>query len=276
MSLKSIFYITVSLLIYLPVFSAHVESYEIPPDSHTVQSYGTATRTHLPSRFTLLNWNIEKAKQGEAWAIDFVKLKNKFDLVILQEATSDEIFMNQLKVKNDILWNYFISWISIIDRSSTGLVIGSQARPTSLSFSRTVDFEPILNTPKLTSYQTYKVEGLNSTELLIINIHAINFVSVEKFGRQIQQVMDRVDTHQGPVIFVGDMNTWNKKRLALLMIETKKRNLVWYDFERPDVRGMHSKLDHIFVRGLKVNEIKSLTNINSSDHYPISADFEIL
>lgn len=275
MSYKFFGSIVSCVLISLPVLSAVVGDFEVPPDSQSVHSVGTATRAHLPSRFTLLNWNVEKAKQGETWVSDFLDLQNKYDLFVVQEATSDDVFMNALKQKKDTLWNNFISWINIIDRSSTGLVIGSQAQPTSISFARTIDFEPILKTPKLTSYQTYIVEGLKNSELLLINIHAINFVTLEKFNRQIQQVMEQIDRHSGPVIFVGDMNTWSKKRFNLLLAETQKRNLVWFDFERPDVKGIHSDLDHVFVRGLKVVQVKSLTHVVSSDHFPISAEFEV-
>lgn len=276
MSLKLICSSVAILLLSLPACAISSGGYEIPKDVQTVQTIGRAKVSQLPTRFSLLNWNIEKAKQGEVWANDFVKLQSNYDLVLIQEAVSDEVFMKSLQEKKDTMWNYFVAWIRNENKSTSGLVMGSHVKPSTVSFSRTVDTESFIKTPKLTSYQTYKVKGLKNSELLVANIHAINFVSLEKFGRHIQQVMDRVDAHKGPVIFVGDMNTWNKKRVALLMEETKKRNLVWYDFERPEVKGMHSKLDHIFVRGLKVNEVKSLTSITSSDHYPISAEFEVL
>lgn len=276
MSLKLICSSALILFLSLPACAISSGGYEIPKDFQTVQTIGQAKMAQLPARFSLLNWNIEKAKQGEVWANDFTKLQKNYDLILIQEAVSDEVFIKSLQEKKDTLWNYFVAWIRNENKSTSGLVMGSQVQPSTVSFTRTVDTESFIKTPKLTSYQTYKVKGLKNSELLVVNIHAINFVSLEKFGRHIQQVMDRIDRHQGPVIFVGDMNTWNKKRVALLMEETQKRNLVWYDFERPEVDGMHSKLDHIFVRGLKVSEIKSLTHITSSDHYPISAQFEVL
>lgn len=184
-------------LITLPVHAISTGGYEIPQDNQTIQSRGAAIRTELPSQFTLLNWNIEKAKQGEVWTNDFVKLQKKYDLILIQEAISDDIFMSALTEKKDTLWNYFVAWIRKENNSTSGLVIGSAVKPSTVSFARTLDFEPFLKTPKLTSFHTYKVKGLKNSELLIVNIHAINFVSLEKFGRHIQQAMDRIDAHQG-------------------------------------------------------------------------------
>ncbi len=272
---KLICSVTTILFISNHTFAISSGGYEIPKDSDTIQSIGQSVKTELPRKFKLLNWNIEKAKQGEVWANDFSKLQKSYDLVLIQEAASDEIFLTTIKERPNTIWNYFISWVRKVENTSSGLMIGSDVRPTSIFFARTVDFEPIAKTPKLTGFQTYKIQGLKKSELLVANIHAINFVSTKKFERHIQQVMDRIDLHQGPVIFVGDMNTWNKSRLELLFEAAQKRNLIWYDFERPDVKGMFSKLDHIFIRGLKVNKIKSLTDIRTSDHYPISAELEI-
>ena len=269
---------SVACLFFLsaPSFAVTSGGYEVPIDSETILTFGKSVQSELPKKFKLFDWNIEKAKQGAVWANDFSKLEKGYDLILIQEAVSDAVFVDVLRERPSTLWNYFVSWIRKTEQTSSGLVMGSQVKPTSVSFSRTEDLEPYINTPKLTSYQTYKVQGLKNTELLIINVHAINFVSTAKFSHHIQQVMNRIDSHQGPVIFVGDMNTWNKPRLDLLMTETAKRNLVWFDFERPHVKGMHSTLDHLFVRGLKVNHVQSLTDIISSDHYPISAEFEAL
>jgi endonuclease/exonuclease/phosphatase (EEP) superfamily protein YafD len=274
MSLR--FICSVVVLFSLQVFAVSSGGYEIPNDTDTIQSFGQTNQSVLPRRFSLLDWNIEKAGQGEAWVNDFTTIQKNYNLILIQEAVSDDIFMNALKARTNTLWNYFVSWFRKNDRSSSGLIVGSATQPTSISFSRTKDTEPFLKTPKLAAYQTYRVQGLQNGELLVINIHAINFVSIKKFGNHIAQVMERVDAHQGPVIFVGDMNTWSNERLKLLFRETEKRNLIWHDFERPQVSGMHSDLDHFFVRGIKVHQIKSLVDIITSDHYPISADLEIL
>lgn len=252
--------------------------YETPTATETIQFIGNAQKNELPQKFSLLNWNIEKAVQGEVWANDFKKLQPHYNVILIQEATSDSIFMNQIfdhsRTPLNGLWSYFKAWIRKEDKSTSGLAMGGLTRPTTVTFTRTEDREPFIKTTKLTAYQTYKIKN-SKKELLVINIHAINFVSTTKFSRHIQQVMDRVDQHSGPVIFVGDMNTWNKSRLAKLKELTSTRGLIHYDFERPDTKGMHSKLDHLFVRGLKVKTAQFLKDIISSDHYPISAEFEL-
>ncbi len=256
-------------------FAISSGGYVLPTDANVIQSSGSAQKTELPRKFNLLDWNIQKAKQGEVWANDFVRLQKNYDLVLIQEAISDSIFQKAVSEKPNTLSNYFVSWIRIKDQSSSGLMTSSQVKPTSTTYTRTTDVEPVISTPKLTSYETFKVQGLKNAELLVINIHAINFVAIDKFQRHIEQVMAKVDAHAGPVIFIGDMNTWNAARLKILKDMTSKRNLTWYDFPRPTVSGVHSNLDHAFVRGLKVNYLKSLTEIVSSDHFPLVGEFEV-
>lgn len=275
--MKKSFFVSAALLLLLSCQSFAVSGggYETPADTAAVQSLGKASAKQLPRRFSLFNWNIEKAKQGDAWARDFADLIQDKDLVLVQEAISDDIFSNEMKQAPGRLWNYYVAWIRKEEKNSSGLAMGSFAQPTSATFTRTTDLEPVTKTSKLASFQTYKVQGLKKGELLVINIHAINFVSTEKFQRHLQQVMDKVAVHVGPVIFVGDMNTWNKSRRKALMETTAQYGFTYYDFDRPNTPGMHEKLDHIFVKGLKVHKIESLTNILTSDHYPIVGDFEV-
>lgn len=252
--------------------------YETPKATETIEFRGYANSSELPQKFSLLSWNIEKAVQGEVWANDFKKLQPHYNVILIQEATSDSMFMNQIDYSRaplNGLWSYFKAWIRKEDKSTSGLAMGGLTRPTSVTFTRTEDREPFIQTTKLTAYQTYRIKN-SKKELLVINIHAINFVSTTKFARHVEQVMDRVDQHDGPVIFVGDMNTWNKSRLAKLKDLTSSRGLVHYDFERPNMKGMHEKLDHLFVRGLKVKTAHFLKDIVSSDHFPITAEFEFV
>ncbi len=160
--------------------------YKVPSDAQTIHTYGSSSQAQLPKKFKVLNWNIEKAKQGEAWANDFFKLQAGSDLIFIQEAVSDPLFTKTLMERKLTEWNYFVSWIRTNNQTSSGLVIGSHVKALTTTFSRTQDLEPVLDTPKLSAYQTYQVQGLKNTELLVINIHAINFVSTDKFSRHIQ------------------------------------------------------------------------------------------
>lgn len=251
--------------------------FEVPPDQESVFKVGTRARGSLKSRFKLLNWNIEKAKQGENWANDFSKLAPGFDIIVLQEVEWTDLIKREFTELKPLGWTYFTMWRRTEDKSLSGMPMGSKIAPVTEKFERTEDREPIIKTPKMTTYQTFKVKGLKASEtLLVANIHAINFVSKGKFKRHIQLVINHVKAHVGPVIFIGDMNTWSHSKKEALLEMTASVGLQYFDFPRPEVPGMHSDLDHVFARGLKIHSVKFLETITTSDHFPIAVDAELL
>ncbi len=251
--------------------------FEVPPDQESVFTVGTRARGALKSRFKLLNWNIEKAKQGENWANDFSKLAPRFDIVVLQEVEWTDLIKKEFTELKPLGWTYFTMWRRKEDKSISGMPMGSKVAPVSEKFERTEDREPIIRTPKMTTYQTFRVKGLRPSEtLLVANIHAINFVTKNKFKRHIQQVINQIKSHVGPVIFIGDMNTWSSSKKEALLEMTASVGLQYFDFPRPEVPGMHSDLDHVFARGLKIHSVKFLDTITTSDHFPIAVDAELL
>lgn len=88
--------------------------------------------------------------------------------------------------------------------------------------------------------------------MLVVNSHIINFVSLQKFWVHLHQVFDSLKSHVGPILLAGDFNTWHNKRL----------------------RHLFKHLDHVYCRGLVVLDAQVHTNINSSDHYPISLSLQ--
>ena len=98
--MKKSFFVSAALLLLLSCQSFAISGggYETPADSAVIQSSGKATVKQLPRRFSLFNWNIEKAKQGDVWARDFAELIRNKDLVLVQEAISDDIFSNEMMI----------------------------------------------------------------------------------------------------------------------------------------------------------------------------------
>lgn len=255
--------------------SLYAKDYLIPEPKDVTKVISESPQKELPPRFKILNWNIEKMKSQDKWANDFHMISAGVDLFTIQEAVSDSIFQDELKLKNFYEWVYYISWVREEDFSSSGLVTGGVVKSVSTSFARTDHLEPIIKTPKLTSANKYKIQGLNK-ELMLLNIHAINFVSKAKFTSHIEKSLELIKKHKGPVIFVGDFNTWSDARFEILMKLTKAAGLKHYNnFKRPTGQGMHSDLDHFFGRGINVNKIEML-DVRSSDHFPILADITIL
>ena len=130
-------------------------------------------------------------------------------------------------------------------------------------------------TPKMSLLTTYL---LRQTELLVANVHALNFQPILTYmlTSQLRQIKEHVSAHEGPVIVCGDFNTWREDRLSIV-------RTMFNDFEAvtfsPDARsrgGVFARfagnaslaLDHVFVKGLEIVDSEVLL-LESSDHRPL-------
>ena len=136
--------------------------------------------------------------------------------------------------------------------------------------------EPVFNTQKLLLVTRYLLDEKGNS-LLVLNMHAINFVTVQKYQEQLDQLTDALKGHDGPVILAGDFNTWNLRRLAHFFDVSAEAGLTEAVMDRKTrLTHMNQHLDHVFYRGLKLQSIASLDHFQSSDHAPIAATFERL
>ena len=85
--------------------------------------------------------------------------------------------------------------------------------------------EPLSQTQKLLLTTLYPLQG-ETAQLLVLNMHAINFVSVQKYVEQLDQLTAALAPHDGPVILAGDFNTWNPSRLEHFQNIASKAGLV--------------------------------------------------
>jgi endonuclease/exonuclease/phosphatase (EEP) superfamily protein YafD len=133
--------------------------------------------------------------------------------------------------------------------------------------------EPLVRTPKATLITQYKITGMPDKTLLVVNIHAINFVDDKYFFRQLQRLQSIIKQHQGPVLFAGDFNTWNEARFAKLQQLVTKRLGMQEIPIPPETRqtSLGLVVDHAFVRGLTYSSVIDLSQtIHSSNHEPLS------
>lgn len=248
-------------------------NHSFPSGKDTVRSSEPVVHNTLPQRFKLLNWNIEKGVQGEVWAQSFKKLAELHDLILLQEATSESHIQAELKAQTEMQKNFFVMWVRKKDQVASGLVNMALANGQRNAWHRTEDVEPFVKTPKLTALTIYNIEN-SKQQLAVINIHAINVKGVDALERHFRNSMKLAENHKGPLIFVGDFNTWSKERLNIVLKLAKEYGLTYTNFKRPKASGMHEDLDHFFSRGVIVQNIEML-NIKTSDHFPISAEILI-
>ena len=116
---------------------------------------------------------------------------------------------------------------------------------------------------------------LANTSLLVVNVHAVNFVTVSKFARQVEQIVKPVAAHDGPCIVAGDFNTWNEGRWQYLSESMHGAGLARVPAQSRRWRHFNRALDHVFYRSLHLMNARTLPHVKSSDHVPLWAEFGV-
>lgn len=246
-------------------FFARMFGYQAPARADEVVALGVAERPELPAEFSLLLWNVEKAK-NEDWHATLPNLKN--DLFMLQEVSLSNQSQQTLQSIEGADWRITTSFL---DKNSirNGVATGSKATPIRSVAMRSPVFEPLAHTPKTSMITEYAIAG-SKENLLVVNVHAINFVSTKRFRRHLREVFEKLEGHRGPILLAGDMNTWSPGRIRYLREKAASLGL---REEKPGQDPRRLKLDRVFVRGLEVEESSVLDQIKVSDHYPLQYRF---
>ncbi len=238
-----------------------------------LRTVGRATRNALGPRVRVLCWNILKAKRA-SFADDFRRLVSDRDLVLLQEsvlnAPSDALFTGDARHE----WTMARSFRDPRTLVEHGVKTGATAPPLDASYHVSPHAEPLTRTPKMLLATRYAFADGTPATLLVLNMHAINFVSVAKYVHQLGQLVDALAAHDGPILLAGDFNTWSLRRRRTFFEVADEARLVEATMERGTrLSHLNSHLDHVFYRGLDLVSIASLGGYTSSDHAPIMATF---
>jgi len=220
----------------------------------------------LEAPFSLLNWNVEKAQHPDLVS-EFAALAKKSDLIFLQEAVP--LQKTQTVIEQSLFEAFVPGYVQ--NEIETGVV--TLARVPHLVHCQLLATEPWLRTPKATSVTLYPLADSGDT-LLTVNLHAVNFsFGIEAYQGQINKAAALIRTHEGPVIFGGDLNTWSDKRQGVIDSLADELKLIPVPFS-PDRRTTQfgKPLDHLYVRGLawQSSETKA---VSTSDHNPLLATF---
>jgi endonuclease/exonuclease/phosphatase (EEP) superfamily protein YafD len=195
------------------------------------------------------------------------------DIILIQEARLKDKGQESFKVRG--MGGVFAQSFSYQAESlsSTGVMTLSNAVPVWANYSRTRFKEPNTHTPKISLLTKYSLKGTQE-KLLVVNTHGINFVRSAAFESQMAHLEKKINDHQGPVIFAGDFNTWNKKRTLILTSIINQSGMKEAGFH-PDFRTKRFGrfLDHVFYKGLKIRQTHVFEDINSSDHKAVEIEF---
>jgi endonuclease/exonuclease/phosphatase (EEP) superfamily protein YafD len=187
----------------------------------------------------------------------------------VQESVVNKIFSGDMSpVSPNMQWAFGTTFQT--REGLTGVVTGCRAQAHRNDIVRSLAREPFVGTPKAMIFSHFRVDGAHE-DLLVINVHAINFVNLRKFRHQIWQISDRVAQHKGPVIVAGDFNTWSRGRLEAL---EEALNPLGVELAVSAV-GRYLTLDHILTRGLSLVSVIDTSGVRSSDHAPLAVELAL-
>ncbi len=222
----------------------------------------------------ILVWNVYKQNDRQNWQNEFKKIMFLYhpDIILFQESVAN---FNLNPIGSYSYFGYLFFPNFSYNHRFFGLLNASRSKIIDFKSYFSKHKEPILKTPKMILATKYLLNNMQT--LLVINVHLINFVKLEKFAYQLKQLEELCKTHTQALIVAGDFNTWSKKRMNLLLDVANRLNLKRVDFPNGNLKKSLLKhpLDHIFYRGLELKEGKVLDFCQTSDHKPLLASFEI-
>jgi endonuclease/exonuclease/phosphatase (EEP) superfamily protein YafD len=213
----------------------------------------------------VLTWNVLKFKRENSFS-DLIYLTAKSDIAFIQESVHSADLQTQFQSEISMDWTFFKSFCR--DYGSSGVQTGTRFPQIKVEAVKAPALEPVVNTPKVTGFSTIEIQG---HKVLLVNIHGLNANQGLDFERHIHQVYEIIKKFKGPVIWAGDFNTWNPIRTMYLKNKAKDLGMTLL---KPEVDNRKMKLDHIIVRGFKVNSVFILETYESSDHWPVRAELE--
>ncbi len=217
---------------------------------------------------SMLVWNIQKAK-NQNWPQVYSEITVGSDFVVLQEGVDTESVCGLLD--SDLNWSFANSWTSR-KGVRNGVMTGSKVKPYKELMVESPKREFNFFTPKVSLFQYYNIEDSNES-LLLVNVHILNFNLINAFKDHIRQITDIVREHKGPLMIVGDFNTWHRWKKQFLDEEFATFGIQEKKFKRYE---WLLELDHIYYRGLEESSLfAEQLVVNGSDHFPIRFNFAL-
>ncbi len=236
-------------------------------------------------RITIVSWNVHKQRDTRLQADLHALLRQQRPaLVFLQEATAALLDSTPMPGHFAPSWQY-----PLLDGSASGVLTFSQVAPTRNEVIPTRWRELFLATPKVALATEYLLP--DGARLLTVNVHCLNFErwGTLKFRSQLTALQGLMAKHTGPILLVGDFNTWNQRRLRLVTALAR-------DLQLMEVRGFSGalktgdrqsaalnwllgidrdlSLDRVYYRGLSLLSATVLP-FTSSDHRALQVTFAV-
>jgi len=226
----------------------------------------------LPTHFGVICWNVYKQNRKDARWSAFIRTqfrKRPIDLILLQEA--------HFTPKNPCTLEGFSfdAAANIVYGDNLYGVMNASRSVASESKAFISDAKEFWFTTRKSLLLTrYRVE--NGDELLVVNVHAINFREDRAYAKEKERLYRFLEDYEGALLIAGDFNTWSAKRVRILQEMTRRLSLNELLFPPNTVKSfLGHPLDRIFYRKLRPIDRSVLDDGGISDHRPLYARFEI-
>lgn len=228
---------------------------------------------HLGREFSILCWNVAKLTLKSHYK-DFLNTlieSYKLDILLLQEvkkSISHELELHDYSYilsPNIETKNHIFGVLSAFKSSCMGeLSLLTKKRELRCATHKT----SLITHHKISSDAT----------LLMVNLHAINFVHNSDFKNELREIYEAIKMHSGAMIVAGDFNTWNLRRVQYLGEFSDDLGLrkVVFESEKDIKKVFFNSLDYIFYRGLEVTFATVVDSKKISDHNPMIVRFSTL
>lgn len=224
-------------------------------------------------------WNTFKGKRERYY--DFLSARTAgSDLILLQEFRHSPI----LEASHGNIFagrdaGMAVSFYTLPNQEApTGVCTIASARAIKTLFLLSRYLEPVTRTPKMAMCSYYAIEQPDcppEQALLVLNSHGINFRLRRPFLDQMLQFEEQLRHHAGPIILVGDFNTWERGRVRILEAVAQSIGLSHVRFP-PGIRSVRGhELDRVYVRGGQATHQEVFPNAAASDHSMLAFEFVI-
>lgn len=237
-----------------------------------IQIASGAQQTHFPTQtpLTVVVWNTFKGRRERYYDV-LAAQAGDADLILLQEFRHDptlEAAHQQLFAERDA--GMVVGFYTQANHTApTGVCTISSARAMRTIFLLSRYREPVTRTPKtaICTYYCFGGEQQPPEEaLVVLNSHGINFRLRRPFLDQMLQFEAQLRHHRGPMILVGDFNTWERGRVRILEELAGTLGLQAVRFP-PGVKTFRGhELDRVYVRGGEVRQPRVVVDRLASDH----------
>lgn len=261
-------------------------AYRLRPDQPTEGleyiSIASAARRSVLARGASLEiavWNTFKGHRERYYDVLAAQAATA-DLILLQEFRHDPVLESahqMIFAQRDA--GMAVSFYTRPNRAApTGVCTVSAVRAIKTLFVLSRYLEPVTRTPKMAICTYYAIERPDcppEQALLVLNSHGINFRLRRPFLDQMLQFEAHLRHHAGPIVLVGDFNTWERGRVRILEALTRRIGLSHVRFPNGIKTVGRHELDRVYVRGGVVAQQRVVVDSAASDHSMLAFTFAL-